>query len=147
MDKSPKKSTPKPKILWKEYIPMRDIGFRSALPLLRDNVCELFILRRHPKPGWKRYRRMLCTNNLNLLMSSNGYNILGFKPAISPDPMKRKPYNLITVWDIFMQDYRCVNLDECYLVKTHIANDKFWDTFNKEFYPMSTEEKLIYMDN
>lgn len=147
-----KKAPPikQPKIKWKTFNPIKLSMYRGAFSALTNNVCELYILRRiRPKKGWKSYRKMLCTNNIPLLTSPNPHNILNFRSAQAPGSKTAlyKAHNLIAVWDIIMQDYRCVNMDECYIVRTHPADESFWDAFNAEFLTMSTAEKLMYMDN
>lgn len=118
---------------------------------LKNNVCILYILRRHRIKGMSSYRRMLCTNSYELLNSFNGKMVINFRPPVSRPPFDPRQKNLIITWDILMQDYRCVNMDECYLnyeypVTTEDQRNKFWDEmFNKTFYIMSTEEKNGWM--
>lgn len=54
--------------------------------------------------------------------------------------------NLITVWDILMQDYRNINMDQCELIQQIPANEEFWTYFNDNIYPMSAEQKLSFMN-
>lgn len=119
---------------------------------LRANVCILYILRRHEAYGKNRFRRMLCTNSYDLLNSLNGKIALRFMPASRAPTFNPREKNLIITWDILMQDWRCINMDECYLnyeypVVTQDQKDKFWsEMFNKTFYLMSTEEKFGWMN-
>lgn len=118
---------------------------------LRTNVCILYILRRHPIRGLSSYRRMLCTNSYDLLHSFNGKMVLNFRPPRQAPVFNPRQKNLIITWDILMQDWRCINMDECYLnyeypVTTEDQKSKFWDEmFNKTFYLMSSEEKFGWM--
>jgi hypothetical protein len=65
---------------------------------------------------------MLCTNSSELLNSTNGRSLFGFRPPKGLPPYDPKQKNLIITWDIFMMDYRCVNMDECYLVRSYPMN-------------------------
>jgi hypothetical protein len=95
---------------------------------------------------------MLCTNSYDLLNSFNGRTTLHFTPASRTPTFNPRQKNLIITWDILMQDWRCINMDECYLnyeypVITQDQKDKFWsEMFNKTFYLMSTEEKYGWMN-
>ncbi len=109
----------------------RLIGRSSLDAKLRKSVCELFILRRHrPVPGHHPknkniyFRRMLCTNSLELLNSFNGKMILGYLPPTRLPHFDPKKKNLIITWDIIMIDYRCINMDECNLVNEYPINQQ-----------------------
>ena len=45
-----------------------------------------------------------------------------------------------------MQDYRNVNMDECYLMQKIPADDRFWEYFNESILTLSPKEKMRYMD-
>ena len=113
--------------------------------LLKDNVCELFIVRRRPRAGKSAARRMLCTLVQDILNSTNGRLSLNFKPAGQPLPYNAVSKNLLPVWDILMQDWRMVNLNSCDIVKT-IKRTEFWEYFNKTLMTMSPQEKITYMN-
>lgn len=89
---------------------------------------------------------MLCTNSNELLYSVNGRTTLNFKP-----PKKQLNYsptakNIVVAWDILMQDFRAISVDDCEVLREYPANDGFWEVFNEKFYPMSPEQKLLYMN-
>ena len=46
--------------------------------ILLDKVCEVKFVRRNPKPGRPATRRMLCTNNVQLLNSVEGRTTLNY---------------------------------------------------------------------
>ena len=111
------------------------------------NVCEISFLRRHPLPTRPDVRRMICTNSFKLLNSFTGRMTLGYRPPKQLPHFDPKQKNLIITWDILMIDYRCINMDECYLLKKYPANDTFWEHFNEKIYPMTSLEKMVYMDS
>ena len=123
------------------------MGYGSLLSALLNNVCEIYFLRRHPVSGKRDYRRMLCTNSSTLLNSYNGRKVLSFRKATAPPHFSPQQKNIIITWDILMIDYRCINMDECFLIKKYPANDTFWKYFNENIYTMSTLDKMVYMDS
>lgn len=82
---------------------------------------------------------------MNLLNSVNGRLSLNFKQSSSVLPYDAQSKNLLPVWDIFMQDWRMVNMDDCDLVTTYKPDD-FWKYFNEVLIPMSPQQKMQYMD-
>jgi hypothetical protein len=97
------------------------------------------------------FRRMLCTTAPILLNSLDGRLTLNYRPTSAPPPYNPDNYNLVIVWDILMQDYRCVNMSYCNLIaKIPVIDkdsiDKFWDYFRKEIYPKSASQKQAWMD-
>lgn len=122
---------------------------RVALPtlsaLLRDNVLELKYVRRRPKPGASPTRRMLCTNSSMLLDSREGREALHYKPTRQSPRYNPTSRNLIITWDIFMQGYRTINVDQCNIVSQIPANDEFWKYFNETLYKMSADQKVTFM--
>lgn len=115
--------------------------------LLKNNICDIFFLRRRPEraPGRPEFRQMLCTNSAEILRSENGFRHLNFRQA-GPKQINEAIHNIVVTWDIFMQDYRNVSMEYCYLIKSIPADDNFWEFYNKVLYPMSPNEKLRYMD-
>ena len=111
---------------------------------LQSNVCEIIFEKRRPKAGDSSQRRMLCTLDQNLLNSVNGRTTLNFKPANEAAAYNPAAKNLLCVWDIFMQSWRMVNMDNCNLVKS-IPRDDFWEYFNTNIYTMTTEQKNQFM--
>lgn len=123
---------------------------RSELQsLLKNNICDLLIIRRRPEraPGRPIVRQMLCTNSMEILRSENGLRVLNYRGSFEPKKVNERKHDLVVTWDIFMQDYRNVSMDMCYLVQKIPADDNFWQFFNENIYPMSPNEKLRYMDN
>lgn len=114
--------------------------------ILRENVCEIVFIRRRPKPGKPPMRRMLCTLDDRILNSENGRLALNYKPAGGPMPYNTDAKNLLPVWDIFMQDWRMVSMDNCDIVTT-IKEQDFWKYFNDTLLKMSPEQKIGYMDS
>ena len=120
---------------------------RSALDsILKDNVCEVRFVRRRPKPGSPPTRRILCTKSYSLLTSTNGRVTLNYRPPTKPPQINEALENLITVWDVIMQDYRNINMDQCELIRQVPANEEFWEYFNDSIYPMSGEQKLNFLN-
>jgi hypothetical protein len=117
----------------------------SLRALLKENVCEIVFVRRRPRANRPPFRRMLCTLDENLLNSVNGRLSLNYKPSSALLPYNAESKNLLPVWDIFMQDWRMVNMNECDLVET-IKRDDFWKYFNEKLIPMSPQQKMQYMD-
>lgn len=116
--------------------------------LLKSNICDLLIVRRRPEraPGRPELRQMLCTNSMEILRSENGLRVLNYSGSFEPKKVDERKHNLVVTWDIFMQDYRNVSMDMCYLVQKIPADDNFWKFFNENIYPMSANEKMRYMD-
>jgi len=123
---------------------------KTTLPnlknLLSQNVCEIVFARRRPKPDKPPVRRMLCTLDDNILNSTNGRLSLNYKPPGGAMPYNPETKNLLLVWDIFMQDWRMVNMDACDLVNT-IPENEFWNYFNNTLLKMSPQQKMTYMDS
>jgi|TARA_A100000172_G_scaffold80391_1_gene69820 hypothetical protein len=111
---------------------------------LQNNVCEIIFEKRRPKPGDSSQRKMLCTLDQSLLNSVNGRTTLNYKPPSGPPKYNPESKNLLLVWDIIMQSWRMVSMDNCQLVN-EIAEDKFFEYFNESIYPMTAEQKRIYM--
>lgn len=113
--------------------------------LLRENVCEIAFVRRRPRANRSPVRRMLCTLDENILNSTNGRLSLNYSPSSNILPYNAESKNLLPVWDIFMQDWRMVNMDDCQLILT-IKEDEFWNYFNNTLLTMSPQQKMAYMD-
>ena len=121
---------------------------RAALDnILLNNVCELRFVRRVPVTGSSPTRRMLCTKSYSLLNSSNGRITLNYRPPRGPVKINEAADNLIVVWDILMQDYRNINMNQANLITQYPADDSFWTYFNESVYPMSANQKLAFMNS
>ena len=114
--------------------------------ILLDKVCEVKFVRRNPKPGRPATRRMLCTNNAQLLNSVEGRTVLNYDPPRQAPKYNPNQENLIVVWDILMQDYRTINCDTVDLISTLEADATFWDYLSQNIAPMSAEEKMNFMN-
>jgi len=123
---------------------------RSELKnLLVNNVCEVVFVRRRPEraPGRPEIRRMLCSNSMNVLNSENGIRSLNFHLPRTPRRIDEVKHNIVVVWDIFMQDYRNVSMDSCYLRQTIPGDDTFWKYYNNVLLKMSNGQKQTFMDS
>jgi hypothetical protein len=123
---------------------------RDALALmLLQNVVELKFRRRINKPGFNDYRRMLCTNDRNLLLSKLGRQILNYDPPSGSLPYDPKVKNLVIAYDIFMQNFRAINCNDVEVVaiiKSSPDQKEFWKYFNEKIYPMSADQKATFMN-
>lgn len=119
---------------------------RAALDsLLLNNVCELRFVRRSPRAGDGPTRRMLCTKSYDLLNSVNGRITLNYAPPKGPAKVNEAAENVLVVWDIIMQGYRTISMSSCDLIQ-QIPKGEFWDYFNENIYPMSSEQKYNFMN-
>lgn len=118
----------------------------SLAAVLRSNVCEIKFLRRRPKLGRPPFRRMVCTNANTLLLSVDGRLTLNYTPAKSMPRYNVNEKNVIIAWDVLMQDFRTINCDNVNLIRSVPANNEFWDFFRKELLPMTSQQKMMYMD-
>tara|TARA_R110000868_G_scaffold138335_3_gene352402 strand:+ start:7676 stop:8029 length:354 start_codon:yes stop_codon:yes gene_type:complete len=114
--------------------------------LQKSNILEIKFKRRHLKPGAPLTRRMLCTGDLSVLNSPQGRVALNFRPAYSQPLFNPTIKNLLVTWDIFMQNYRMVNMDACELI-TLVPNAGFWKFFNERLALMSTAQKMQFMNS
>ncbi len=114
--------------------------------LLLSNVAEIKFFRRRPKSGSALTRRMICTNSLPLLNSVEGRLALNYKRAIYTPKYNPDQKNLIITWDIFMQNYRCINMQACDLIQVIPANQEFWKYFNQNLAKLSAAQKMNFMN-
>lgn len=114
--------------------------------LLLNNVAEIKFFRKRPKAGAAPTRRMLCTNSLLLLNSTEGRLALNYKRAINMPKFNPADKNLIITWDIFMQNYRCINMAACDLIQVIPANQAFWKYFNERLVMLSAAQKIDFMN-
>jgi hypothetical protein len=118
----------------------------SLAAVLKSNVCEIKFLRRTVKQGRPPYRRMVCTNANNLLLSVDGRLTLNYTPPKTVPKYNVNEKNVIIAWDVLMQDFRTINCDSVNLIRSVPANQEFWDFFRKELLPMTSSQKMMYMD-
>lgn len=121
------------------------VGLSNLKSILLDKVCEVKFARRNPKPGRPASRRMLCTNNVQLLNSVEGRTILNYVPPRQAPKYNPNQENLIITWDILMQDYRTINCDTVDLVSTLEADETFWQYISENIAPMSAQDKMNFM--
>jgi len=113
------------------------------------NAVELRFRRRIKKTGFKDYRRMLCTNDKTLLLSTPGKRVLHFMPThshLNYDPGSK---NLVVSWDIFLQNWRMINCDDVEVIaviNTSPDPSKFWKYFNEQLVNMSARHKATFMN-
>lgn len=120
-------------------------SYGTLYQALLNGAVEVKFARRRKLPGLPPIRRMLCSNCSALLGSTNGRIVLNYKQpthGIKYDPAAK---GLIITWDILMQDYRNISLDACEIIKTYEPNDEFWQMFNETYYPMSQQQKILFM--
>jgi hypothetical protein len=123
---------------------MPKIGLTSLKQILQNSVCEIRFTKRRPELTGQSVRTMLCTLDSSILNSVNGRTSLNFKPTSNPPKYNPESKNLLLVWDIFMQDWRMVSMDNCDLI-TSIPNDEFWEYFNDTIRSMTIQEKNQFM--
>ena len=122
------------------------VGLSNLKSMLLSNVCEVKFARRNPKPGRPASRRMLCTNNVQLLNSVEGRTVLNYRPPRQAPDYNPNQENLIITWDILMQDFRTINCDTVDLITTLEADETFWVYINEKIAPMSAGEKMAFMN-
>ena len=122
------------------------VGLSNLKSMLLSNVCEVKFARRNPKPGRPASRRMLCTNNVQLLNSVEGRTVLNYLPPRQAPAYNPNQENLIITWDILMQDFRTINCDTVDLITTLDADQTFWVYINEKIAPMSAGEKMAFMN-
>lgn len=125
------------------------LGRSSLYMLLQTSVAELRFRRRIDKPGFKDYRRMLCTNDQRLLNSIQGKKVLNFVPATGQLKYNPAAKNLIVAWDIFLQNYRMINCNDVDLIaviKSSPDPADFWKYFNERLAAMSANQKAQFIN-
>jgi len=122
------------------------VSLPTLKSLLLSNVAEIKFFRRRPKPGAPPTRRMLCTNSLSLLNSTEGRIALNYKRAVYMPKFNPDQKSLIITWDIFMQNYRCINMQACDLIQVIPANEQFWKYFNERLVALSPAQKIEFMN-
>lgn len=127
---------------------MKKVSRTELDSLLLRNVCEIVFVRRRPNraPGRPIYRRMLCSKSMRLLNSVDGRLSLNFRFPHGPKQINEAATNIVVAWDIFMQDYRNISMDACYLVQSIPDDETFWKYYNETLLPMTAQQKQVYMD-
>jgi len=128
------------------------MGYENFIGLFATHIVELGAVRRNPKAGKGPIRAFFATNNRGVLNGIVGKTTLHFRAPTHPPPYNAKSRDLFTTWDIFMQDWRNINLRnyeirEVLPLKTQQDINMFWAYFSYILKPMTAEEKLTFMDN
>lgn len=89
---------------------------------------------------------MLCTNSSAFLNSAKGRIALNYRPPQNLPHYNPSAKNLVITWDIFMQDYRTINVDSCDVISVIPANEKFWEYFTEKLSKMTPDEKVAFMN-
>lgn len=123
---------------------------KVALPtlkaLLEKNVLEIKFTRRLPKPGVPPTRRMLCTNSINVLQSDPGRKLLHYKLPVKKNPSYNpRSKSIVIAWDILVQDFRCISVNDCDVVAIINDNEEFWQYYNDVLYIMTPKQKTAFM--
>lgn len=120
----------------------------SLQVLLQNNVVELKFIRREISPGRSRSRRMLATLNFELLNSDIGRQIFRFSNPIKKPSYNASSYNLLTVYDLFMLDWRNIPANNCQIINIIPTTPQveFWDYFNNILSKMTSSQKAAFMD-
>lgn len=114
--------------------------------LLEKNVLEIKFTRRRPKPGLPPTRRMLCTNSNNVLRSEPGRKLLNYSEPIKKNPgYNPRAKSIVIAWDILVQDFRCISVDDCDIVSIINDDEEFWSYYNDILYPMTPKQKTAFM--
>ena len=71
---------------------------------------------------------------------------LNYRPALNTPHFNTSQKNLLITWDIFMQDYRCINMAACELITFIPAGKEFWKYFNEVLAGMSQKQKIEFMN-
>jgi len=125
------------------------LGRMALQILLGTNAAELRFKRRIDKPGFKDYRRMLCTGDQRLLKSEPGKRVLNYVPPTSSLKYDPSSKNLVVTWDIFMQEWRMINcndVDVIAVIKTSPDPSEFWKYFYARLVDMSADQKARFMN-
>lgn len=130
---------------------MAQLSYNGMVQLLRKHVVELVFVRRHEKPNWNIVRRMLCTNDRNLLLSLPGRLTLKYRPPWNFPPYDAKEHNLVVAYDIMWLDYRAIPVEGVQIVSampTHNKKDQeiFWEYFTWKYLNMASNEKEKFMN-
>lgn len=116
--------------------------------LLQSNVVELKFIRRIPKQNKPSTRRMIASLNTEILDSDLGRSIFNFRPPTNPAAYSANAYNLLVVFDIFMQDWRSIPVDKTEVIRVLPSDpvSDFWEYFFVSLAKMSASQKAVFMD-
>lgn len=116
--------------------------------LLQTSVVELKFTRRQPVAKRPATRRMLASLCSEILDTDLGRTILNFKPPTQSPSYRASAYNLITVYDIFMQDWRAIPIDKTEVIRVLPSSPptEFWEYFSTVLVKMTSSQKAVFMD-
>jgi len=118
----------------------------TLIQILNTHAVELKFTRRRPLPGMS-FRRMLATNDTDLLNSTPGRLALNFHGA--PGRLKFSPEQkgLVMTWDIFLQDFRLIPAESVEIVSVIRTSppEEFWNYFNNVLSKMPETQKVEFM--
>lgn len=119
--------------------------------LFATHVVEVVARRRRPVPNMSIMRGFLCTNSRPLLNSIPGKSALHFKAPKGRPAYNARSKNLITVWDLFRQDWRNINLDAYKVFPVMSVRNKeeieyFWAYFAAVLAKLSSRDKIDFMN-
>jgi hypothetical protein len=80
-------------------------------------------------------------------MSPEGRIALNYRRAINYPKYDPTVKNLVITWDIFMQDYRCINMAACDMIQAIPANKQFWKFFNERLSLLDAQQKMRFMNS
>ena len=125
------------------------LSLNGLKQLCENNLVELKFRKRTQAAGKiNNHRRMLCTLDPTILDSQLGIEILNFKkPTMSP-PYSASSKNLLTVWDIFMQNWRNIPIESVDVISTVPTKpaENFWKYFDKVIRKMSPRQKINFIN-
>ena len=136
-------------------------SYSNMLQLYSRNIVEVKVIRRRPKSqrmnidlnraGIGPTRKFLCTTNRLLLNSIAGKAAFHFRAPTQRPPYNAKDYNLVTVYDLLMQDWRQVNLNSDKILAAMPVTNKeeiavFWEYFATVLSKWSSNQKSMFMN-
>lgn len=124
------------------------LSLNGLKQLCATNVVELRFNRRRPQGYNFPHRRMICTTDPAILDSQLGIEILNFKRPFTNASYNAASKNLLTVWDIIMQDWRNIPVESVDVVATVPTKppEKFWEYFNKVIVKMTARQKANFIN-
>lgn len=121
------------------------VNYGELLSYTDTGVVWLRFHRRRPKPEFNAYRRMVASTCYDILMSNEGRMTLNYRPTNGQPAYNPYEYNLIPVWDLLVQDYRMIPVDEVE-IDYFVEAEHFWQIFKYTLAPMTGEQKTNWMN-
>ena len=125
-----------------------NLSYSGLSQLLSSNVVELKFTRRNPRSNRPPTRRMLASLSTAILDTDLGRSIFNFKPPTAAPSYSASAYNLLVVYDLFMQDWRSIPADATEVVRVLPSNppSEFWEYFSTTISKMTASQKATFMD-